>query len=106
MEIDLDRKYEIGWVAYAEHGKYTPYSLFLLSNSFMHDFSFTNSSLLGWVIYTYTFEIFLIVSLLLLVAMVGSIVLVLNQNVNVKRQVIFKQVAKSFSASLSLKNRQ
>lgn len=75
-------------------------------NNTLSSFSFTNSSLLGWVLYTYTFETFLIVSLLLLVAMVGSIVLVLNQNINVKRQVIFKQVGKSVSTSISLKSKQ
>lgn len=71
--------------------------------NYMGNWTFTNSSLLGWVIYTYTFEVFLIVSLLLLVAMIGSIVLVLNQNINVKRQIIFNQVAKTSAESISLK---
>lgn len=65
---------------------------------------FTNTELLGWLVYTYTFFIFLVVSLILLIAMIGSIVLVLNQNVNVKRQLIFKQTLKDLKSSVVLKN--
>ena len=65
--------------------------------------SLTNTELLGWLIYTYTFFIFLIVSLILLVSMVGSIVLVLNQNINIKRQIIFRQVLKDLKSAVILK---
>jgi NADH-ubiquinone oxidoreductase chain 6 len=64
----------------------------------------TNTEMLGWLVYTYTFFIFLVVSLILLIAMIGSIVLVLNQNVNIKRQLIFRQTLKSLKSSVSLKN--
>lgn len=64
----------------------------------------TNTELLGWLVYTYTFFVFLIVSLILLIAMVGSIILVLNQNINVKRQLIFRQTLRNLKSSVSLKN--
>jgi cytochrome c556 len=48
--------------------------------------------------------IFFLLGLILLVAMVGSIVLVLNQNVNIRRQFIFKQVLKELKSSVILKN--
>jgi NADH:ubiquinone oxidoreductase subunit 6 (subunit J) len=67
-------------------------------------FEVTNTEMLGWLVYTYTFFIFLVVSLILLIAMIGSIVLVLNQNVNIKRQLIFRQTLKSLKSSVSLKN--
>jgi NADH:ubiquinone oxidoreductase subunit 6 (subunit J) len=63
----------------------------------------TNTELLGGLVYTYTFFIFLVVSLILLIAMVGSIILVLNQNVNVKRQLIFRQTLRNLKSSVSLK---
>ena len=62
----------------------------------------TNTEVLGWLIYTHTFFIFLIVSLILLVSMIGSIVLVLNQNINIKRQLIFRQTLKSLKSSVKL----
>jgi NADH-ubiquinone oxidoreductase chain 6 len=63
----------------------------------------TNTELLGWLVYTYTFFVFLVVSLILLIAMVGSIILVLNQNINVKRQLIFRQTLRNLKSSVSLK---
>jgi hypothetical protein len=64
---------------------------------------FTNTELLGWIVYTYTFFIFVVVGLILLLAMVGSIVLVLNQNINVKRQLIFNQTLRDLKSSVVLK---
>jgi hypothetical protein len=64
----------------------------------------TNTELIGWLIYTHFPFIFLIISLILLVAMVGSIVLVLNQNINIKRQLIFRQTLRELKSSVSLKS--
>lgn len=64
----------------------------------------TNTELLGWLVYTYSFFIFLVISLILLISMVGSIILVLNQNINVKRQIIFRQTLKNLQNSVLLKN--
>jgi len=36
--------------------------------------------------------------------MIGSIILVLNQNINIKRQVIFRQSLRDLKTSVSLKN--
>jgi len=67
-------------------------------------FELTNTEILGWLVYTHTFFVFLVISLILLVSMVGSIILVLNQNINIKRQVIFRQVLRDLRSSVSLKN--
>jgi len=80
---------------------YAPASSNMLSLSLVNEI--TNTELLGWLVYTYTFFIFLVISLILLVAMVGSIILVLNQNINVKRQLIFRQTLRNLKASVSLK---
>jgi NADH:ubiquinone oxidoreductase subunit 6 (subunit J) len=74
------------------------------NNMLPFSLEFTNTELLGWLVYTYTFFVFLVISLILLIAMVGSIVLVLNQNINVKRQLIFKQTLKNLKSSVVLKN--
>ena len=75
------------------------------STSFLAlSFEVTNTEILGWLIYTYTFFIFLIISLILLISMIGSIILVLNQNINIKRQVIFRQSLRDLKTSVSLKN--
>lgn len=68
------------------------------------NYTFSNTELLGWYVYTYGMYIFFLLGLILLVAMVGSIVLVLNQNVNIRRQFIFKQVLKELKSSVILKN--
>lgn len=67
-------------------------------------FELTNTEVLGWLVYTYTFFVFLVISLILLISMIGSIILVLNQNINIKRQVIFRQSLRSLKSSVSLKN--
>lgn len=64
----------------------------------------TQTELLGWYIYTYNFYLFFVLGLILLIAMIGSIILVLNQNVNVRRQLVFKQVLKSLKTSVILKH--
>lgn len=80
--------------------KLNEFSINLLNLSF----EITNTEILGWLVYTYTFFIFLIISLILLISMIGSIILVLNQNINIKRQVIFRQSLRDLKTSVSLKN--
>lgn len=63
----------------------------------------THTETLGWAVYTYMFYNFFIIGLILLLAMIGSIVLILNQNINVKRQKIYKQTFQKISTSLKLK---
>jgi NADH-quinone oxidoreductase subunit J len=75
----------------------------LISSLFLNQ-NITQTELLGWYIYTYSFYIFFVLGLVLLIAMIGSIILVLNQNVNVRRQLIFKQVLKNLRSSVVLKN--
>lgn len=64
---------------------------------------FHNTAQIGYMLYTYFFIIFMVVSLILLITMIGCIVLVLHQNINVKRQIIFNQVSKELANSISLK---
>lgn len=89
--------------------KNEPFFCFIRLNDFsvnfmLLGFEITNTEILGWLVYTYTFFIFLVVSLILLTSMVGSIILVLNQNINIKRQVIFRQSLRDLKTSVSLKN--
>jgi len=81
-----------------------PHNVFIFQNCLALSVELTNTELLGWVVYTYTFFIFLVISLILLVSMVGSIILVLNQNVNIKRQLIFRQTLRDLKSSVSLKS--
>jgi NADH-quinone oxidoreductase subunit J len=67
------------------------------------NYTFSNTELLGWYVYTYGVYIFFLLGLVLLIAMVGSIVLVLNQNVNIRRQFIFKQILRELKSSVVLK---
>lgn len=76
----------------------------LFDNYFSLVGEITNTELLGWLIYTYTFFVFFVVSLLLFISMIGSIVLVLNQNINLKRQLIFRQSLRDLKSSVVLKN--
>ena len=53
----------------------------------------SNIKLLGHILYTEYFFIFIVASLILLVAMIGAIVLTLGHEEEVKRQDIFAQIA-------------
>ena len=55
------------------------------------------------MLYTYFFSIFLLASCILLLAMVGSIILTLNQNFQLKRQNILKQVNRNIYKSILIK---
>jgi len=55
---------------------------------------------LGQVLYTYYFYFFLLASVILLVAMIGAIMLTLNQTRAVKRQEVFEQNARDFSQTV------
>jgi NADH-ubiquinone oxidoreductase chain 6 len=82
---------------------FKPLSEYFYLNGLSFSYELTNTEVLGWMVYTYTFFIFLIISLILLISMVGSIILVLNQNINIKRQVIFRQTLRNLHSSVSLK---
>jgi len=62
-----------------------------------------NIKSIGYVLYTYFFSIFLLASCILLLAMVGSIILTLNQNFQLKRQNILKQVNRNIYKSILIK---
>lgn len=66
--------------------------------------SLTNMETIGELLYTHYFYLFLIASLILLVAMIGAIVLTLHHRENVKRQEIFSQVARDFEQAIKLKS--
>lgn len=64
----------------------------------------SNLQHLGLVLYTDYFFLFLMASLILLVAMIGAIVLTLYIQTNVHRQDVYKQTSRHFSKSILLKN--
>lgn len=66
--------------------------------------SLTNIETIGDLIYTHYFALFLISSLILLVAMIGAIILTLNPRESVKRQEIYRQIARDFEKTVYLKN--
>lgn len=65
--------------------------------------SITNIEVLGSLLYTYYFDLFLIGGMILLVAMLGAIVLTLVHRKIVKKQNVFEQVVRNIENSLILK---
>jgi NADH-quinone oxidoreductase subunit J len=65
--------------------------------------SLTNMEVVGQLLYTYYFDLFLLGGLILLVAMIGAIVLTLTQRFGVKRQNVFDQVIRDSAAAIVLK---
>lgn len=63
----------------------------------------TNIARIGNVLYTEYFYLFLVASLILLVAMIGAILLTLHRNENVKRQEIYKQISRDFNKTVVVK---
>jgi len=64
----------------------------------------SNISALGNVLYTYYVYYFMVAGFILLVAMIGSIVLTLHHNLNVKRQEVYKQVGRDYLETVIKKN--
>jgi NADH-ubiquinone oxidoreductase chain 6 len=62
--------------------------------------SLTPIEAVGELIYTYYFFLFLVASLILLVAMIGGIVLTLHKGVLVKRQEVFQQNTREFAKTI------
>merc|ERR1711916_411548 len=63
----------------------------------------SNIAQLGNMMYTYYFYLFLVASLILLVAMIGAIMLTLHRNTQVKRQEIYKQISRDFNKTVVIK---
>jgi NADH-quinone oxidoreductase subunit J len=57
------------------------------------------------ILYNYYLYHFIIASLILLVAMIGAIILTLNQSLNLKKQIYYKQNMKNVYNSLALKTK-
>lgn len=62
----------------------------------------TNIELLGVILYTHYAYLFIVASLVLLVAMIGAIVLTLHKDSGVKRQDIFSQVSRNVRGAVRL----
>lgn len=71
-------------------------------NWFNYFDTLTNIEILGLYLYTYGIFLFFIIGFILLVSIIGSIVLTLNQNINIKKQKIYKQVSKNIERSIKL----
>jgi NADH-quinone oxidoreductase subunit J len=63
-----------------------------------------NIKSIGYLLYTHYSLAFILASCVLLLAMVGTIVLTLNQNFKLRRQNILKQVNRTLHKSISIKN--
>lgn len=66
--------------------------------------SLSNMELIGQLLYTYYFSLFIIVGLILLIAMIGPIVLTLNKIKIVRRQDIYEQVLRNPEKTVVLKD--
>lgn len=77
----------------------------LINNNFMDwiellNNNFTNIKVIGQLIYTYYFMIFIIASLILLVAMICSIVLTFNIRYGLRKQVISIQLLRNWNKTI------
>jgi NADH-quinone oxidoreductase subunit J len=58
--------------------------------------------ILGLLLYTNYFYLFIVASLILLVSMIGAIALTLHKKADAKRQQIFLQVYRDFNKTIKL----
>lgn len=63
---------------------------------------FNSGEILANFVYTDFFIFFLLVTLGLLIAMIGTIILTINTTTNIKKQLIFQQISRKFQNSLFL----
>jgi len=83
---------------------FSSFGVFLQPKDWLNSLNYlTNLQVLGQLLYTYFFPLFLISSMILLVAMIGSILLSLQKKDNVKKQLIANQLSHNFKSQLSLK---
>jgi NADH-quinone oxidoreductase subunit J len=87
---------------------YKLFNLLIIFNNFYNWFLFfdttNNLNILGLYLYTYGIYLFFIIGFILLVAIIGSISLVLNQNINYKKQFIYKQLEHNINNSIKIIN--
>ena len=74
----------------------------LMTKSLVIDENFTNTQMLGNVLYTDYIYLFQISGLILLVAMVGAIVLTYRKREGIKRQNVFSQISREKKDSVAL----
>ncbi len=76
-------------------------SYFLVTNDFLSNISsLVNIEQIGLILYTKFVYLFLLGGMILLIAMLGAIVLTLNQKLKNKRQDYYQQTNKSINASI------
>jgi NADH-quinone oxidoreductase subunit J len=68
--------------------------------------AYSNTELLGLVLYTRYVHFFQVAGMVLLVAMIGAIVLTLRHKPNVRRQIIAEQVARTTASAIEIKHVQ
>lgn len=64
--------------------------------------SYNNIVVLGSLLYTYYFYLFVVSGIILLVSMIGAISLTLHRRNDIKKQYIYKQIKTSFPARITL----
>ena len=82
--------------------------LYLLENNFINPWFLSlipasNISVLGELLYTYYSYLFILSGVILLVSMLGAISLTLHRRNDVKKQLIYKQIKRDFSSSITWK---
>ncbi len=70
--------------------------------NFQRQMDYSSLQILGYLIYTYYKEYFILCSLILFVAMIGVIFLVLDLNVFYKKQDLFLQINRNFLTTIKL----
>lgn len=91
---------QIYYILYMEFNIKFEYSMNWINNFNL----FKNMELLGFLIYTYYVYSFIIASLILFIAMIGSIILTLFHEVLVKRQEFYKQIESDYYVTVVGKN--
>lgn len=83
-------------------------NIYLLDSNFINEWTASvtpksNIVVLGQLLYTYYFYLFIVSGIILLVSMIGAISLTLHRRNDVKKQLIYKQIERNFSSSIAWK---
>jgi NADH-quinone oxidoreductase subunit J len=68
--------------------------------NYFHVSNFTNLQLLGYYLYTYFIDYFIICGVILFIAMIGAIVLTLHLEFSIKKQDLFLQIGRNFNKTI------
>ena len=87
----INKDYNSNFIVDYYHDTLDYIKIFEYENWYNYYYNDSNLSVISIILYRYNYIIFIIISIILLVAMIGVIILTSSKNLNIKEQNIYEQ---------------